>query len=241
MNILIVEDDKNLRHGLRDLLTLEGYTVFEADNGQSAIATLQQQQTDFCLLDLMLPDTDGYTLCRQIRAEGMNIPVLMLTARGEEIDRVLGFECGADDYVTKPFSSRELLMRIKAIAKRALKTGNTYETVEEDVFSMGDLSINAQAMCAYRGNNAISLAPRELQLLSCLYQQAGKAVSRDTLYDFCWGREFIPSSRALDQYVAALRQKIEINPSEPEIISTVRGVGYRYSPAHENKVVQHDK
>ncbi len=233
MNILIVEDDNNLRHGLRDLLMLEGHNVLEADSGISAMTILRQQQADFCLLDIMLPDTDGYALCRQIRAEGFDIPLLILTARGEEIDRVLGFECGADDYVTKPFSSRELLMRIKAITKRTLQMTKC-SAIEEQTYHMGDLLIDAQALCAYRDKTHIALAPRELLLLSYLHSHTGKAVSRDVLYDHCWGRQFIPNSRALDQYIATLRQKIELNPSDPDIILTVRGVGYRYSPPNES-------
>jgi len=230
MNILLIEDDDNLRHGLADLLILEGYSVTGVSDGKSASAILQQRKPNFCLLDVMLPDIEGYTLCQQIKTKWDDVPVLMLTARGEEIDRILGFECGADDYVTKPFSSQELLMRIKAIAKRYPHGNTIKQSSEEFCFNMGDLLIDTQALCAYRNERAISLVPREIDLLSLLYEHAGKAVSRDALYDHCWGRSFMPNSRSLDQYIAALRQKIELDPSVPTIILTVRSVGYRYLP-----------
>ncbi len=227
MNILVIEDDDNLRRGLQELLSLEGYTVSTAADGQSAIRQWEQQPPDFYLLDIMLPDTSGYTLCRKIRARTMTAPILMLSARGEEIDRILGFESGADDYVTKPFSARELVMRIKAIARRVQMQPKTPVTPHA-AFLMGDLHIDPQALCACRQDTIIDLSPRELQLLVLLYQRTGKVVSRNELYDHGWGRDFMPNSRALDQYISTLRQKIERNPASPQIIQTVRGAGYRY-------------
>lgn len=226
MRILIAEDDRNLGQGIADLLSLEGFLPHLAQDGPSALAELRRTAFDFCILDVMMPGMDGFTLCRKIREGFPDLPLLFLTARGEEYERVLGFECGADDYVVKPFGPNELIARIKAIAKRAAKT----ETASADRWTMADLTIDAAALRAFRGTTVIDLQPREVRILRLLSDQAGKAVSRDDLFDRCWGRDFMPNSRSLDQYVSALRHKIEHDPVTPVIIRTVHGVGYRYDP-----------
>lgn len=238
MKVLIVEDDDNLRGGLQDLLKLEGFDAIVCADIVIGLDLYRHEKPDFCILDIMLEDRDdGYTLCRKIRELDQDIPILMLSARAEEIDRVLGFECGADDYLLKPFGPRELIARIKAIAKRSNKSTivQTVDPVDKAsvCFSMNGLQIDPNALRAFRGDTTIELTLRDVRILKLLYEKPGLALHRDEVFDACWGREFMPNSRALDQYISALRKKIEIkSDKENNIISTVRGVGYRYDPHH---------
>jgi DNA-binding response OmpR family regulator len=224
MKILIAEDDANLRAGLVDLLALEGLDCVVAEDGEAAWTVFSQQKPALCLFDVMMPRLDGLKLCRRIRETDTHTPILLLSARGAEIDRVVGLEIGADDYISKPFSARELVARIKAALRRGQKPG----PAPEREFRMGDLAIDPAALRATRNERAIDLAPRELSVLQALYARKGKAVSRDDLFDLAWGRGYMPNSRALDQYVSSLRKKIELDPTRPRIIQTVHGVGYRY-------------
>lgn len=236
MRILIAEDDGNLRAGLVDLLTLEGFVCIVAEDGEAAWSAFVEQAPALCLLDVMMPRLDGLDLCRRIRARDPHVPILLLSARGAEIDRVIGLEIGADDYISKPFSARELVARIKAGLRRA-KVAQPAEiaepAAEAERFRMGDLDIDPAALRAWRGaqaigGQAIDLAPRELAILQALHARKGKAVTRDELFDLAWGRDYMPNSRALDQYVSVLRRKIEVDPARPRIVTTVHGVGYRY-------------
>ncbi len=234
MKILIAEDDGNLRAGLVDLLTLEGFVCIVAEDGEAAWSAFVEQAPALCLLDVMMPRLDGLDLCRRIRARDPHVPILLLSARGAEIDRVIGLEIGADDYISKPFSARELVARVKAGLRRAkvAQPAETAEAAEPERFRMGDLEIDPAALRAWRGQatggQAIDLAPRELAILQALRARKGKAVTRDELFDLAWGRDYMPNSRALDQYVSVLRRKIEIDPARPRIVTTVHGVGYRY-------------
>jgi two-component system alkaline phosphatase synthesis response regulator PhoP len=231
LKILIAEDDPNLRAGLVDLLALEGLTCIVAEDGEAAWKAFVEEAPSLCLFDVMMPRLDGLDLCRRIRARDPHTPILLLSARGAEIDRVIGLEIGADDYIAKPFAARELVARIKAGLRRA-KAGQGAETppapTEQARFRMGDLEVDPAALRAFRGAQSIDLAPRELAILQALLTRKGKAVSRDELFDLAWGRDYMPNSRALDQYVSGLRRKIEIDPARPRIVSTVHGVGYRY-------------
>jgi DNA-binding response OmpR family regulator len=231
VKILIAEDDPNLRAGLVDLLSLEGIDCIVAEDGETAWRAFVEQSPDLCLFDVMMPQLDGLDLCRRIRARDPHTPILLLSARGAEIDRVIGLEIGADDYIAKPFSARELVARIKAGLRRAKVATPSAESAgakESGKMLMGDLEIDPEALRARRGGQTIDLAPRELAILKVLLAREGKAVSRDDLFDVAWGRDYMPNSRALDQYVSSLRRKIEIDPSRPRIIKTVHGVGYRY-------------
>ena len=236
MKILIAEDDGNLRAGLVDLLTLEGFACIVAEDGEAAWSAFVEQAPALCLLDVMMPRLDGLDLCRRIRASDAKIPILLLSARGAEIERVIGLEIGADDYISKPFSARELVARIKAglrRAKAAQPAENAGAAPDAGRFRMGDLDVDPAALRAWRGGEksggqAIDLAPRELAILQALRARKGKAVTRDELFDLAWGRDYMPNSRALDQYVSVLRRKIEIDPTRPRIVTTVHGVGYRY-------------
>jgi DNA-binding response OmpR family regulator len=223
MKILIAEDDPNLRAGLADLLALEGLDCIAAEDGEAAWTAFVEQAPALCLLDVMMPRLDGLALCRRIRERDTTTPILLLSARGAEIDRVVGLEIGADDYIAKPFSARELVARIKAALRRVKA-----QAPADATFRMGDLLIDPQALRAARGGAGIALSPRELAVLRALFHRKGKAVTRDELFDLAWGRGYMPNSRALDQYVSSLRKKIELDPARPKIIQTVHGVGYRY-------------
>lgn len=229
MRILIAEDDAHLRRGIADLLMLEGYACVAVADGAAALAAFRASVPDFCIFDVVMPGLDGITLCRTIRRENADVPILLLTARGQEIDRVLGLEGGADDYVAKPFGTRELVARIRAITRRSARSpARSPAGADARRFRMGDLDVDRGALRAFRDGRAIDLARREVELLAVLHARAGQAVSRDALLDLCWGRDYMPNSRALDQYVSALRRKIERDPAAPRIIRTVHGVGYRY-------------
>ncbi|MGA3303237.1 MAG: response regulator transcription factor [Methylovirgula sp.] len=234
MSILIAEDDPHLRNGIVDLLTLEGFPCQVAEDGAKALALFQESRPDLCVFDVMMPNMDGLTLCREVRRLDPLVPILLLSARGEETDRVRGLDVGADDYVAKPFGARELIARVKAALRRSKaqesqSANGAYVKGETPArIKMGDLEIDPKAMRAFRGETRIDLTSREVAILLTLYERRGQAVSRDELFDLCWGRGFMPNSRALDQYVSALRKKIEIDPANPLIIRTVHGVGYRH-------------
>lgn len=228
MQILIAEDDTNLRRGLSELLQLEGYDVITAECGLSAVELFKTRSPDFCILDVSMPGLDGFETCKAIRQLDQKVPIIFLTARNEEINRLLGFGLGADDYVGKPFGSQELIARISAILRRTSSEQSTKP--DDDVFVMGDLRVDARAMRAYRSETGIALSPKEISVLRLLHNQAGLAVTRDALYDRCWGREHYPNSRALDQFISNLRRKIETDPASPRIITTVHGAGYRFDP-----------
>ena len=230
MKILIVEDDSNLRSGLEELLKLENFDVVSADNIELGFEIYQEEVPDFCILDVMLlKPNDGYELCKQIRKVDIDTPILMLSARVEEIDKVLGFECGADDYLSKPFGSRELVSRIKAILKRSISKFNQSDSAPyNNSFSMNGVRIEPNSLRAYKGEHVIELTKRDTLILKLLFKNTGVVVSRDDLFDFCWGRQFMPNSRSLDQYVSSLRAKLETGPSTAPIIQTVRGAGYRF-------------
>lgn len=226
MKILIAEDDANLRRGLAELLQLEGFQVVAAQSGTSAAVAFESSPADFCILDVSMPGIDGFEVCKRIRHRAPNVPILFLTARNDEIDRVLGFGLGADDYMGKPFSSRELVARVKAISRRAAPP----VVPENGTFMMSDLKIDPRALRAYRNGEAIALSPREADVLKMLHRNSGLVVSRDQLYDECWGQAHFANSRALDQFISALRRKIESNAAAPCIIKTVHGAGYRFDP-----------
>lgn len=225
MLILIAEDDANLRRGLAELLQLEGFETVTAECGASAVALFQSARPDFCILDVQMPGIDGFEACKRIRKADAKVPILFLTARNEEIDRVLGLGLGADDYMGKPFGAQELVARIRAIWRRA-SPASTPGT--GGAFVMGDLRVDPRALRATRNGSVIALSSREVAVLAVLHRNAGFVVSREQLYDECWGQEHFANSRALDQFISALRRKIEVEPAAPRIIATVHGAGYRF-------------
>jgi len=227
--ILVVEDDATLLDLLRYNLSKEGYEVLTARDGQSALATAREQKPDMLVLDIMLPELDGLEVCRILRKE-TSVPILMLTAKADEIDKVVGLEVGADDYVSKPFSLRELLARVKAMLRRAEISREDLAGREAEgvsVVEVGDLTIDLDQHVVTQKGEVVSLSPKEFDLLSFLAQNRKRAFSRDYLLDKVWGYEYGGDTRTVDVHVRWLRQKIEADPSRPSRLLTVRGVGYK--------------
>lgn len=225
MKILIVEDDANIRQGLAEALAREGYTLVVAENGVVGLEKYAREQPDFVILDIMMPEMDGYSVCREIRKHDEQIPIVFLSAKDEEIDRVVGLELGADDYIGKPFGVHEIRARIKTIARRCLKS----RAAEADAgFAFGDLTVYPNELCATRQNERLELSLREIRILQCLHQHKNKVVTRDMLFNAAWGYDHLPNSRTLDQHISKLRKTIERDPGNPLLIRTIHGMGYRY-------------
>jgi DNA-binding response OmpR family regulator len=222
--ILIVEDDLAILRGLKDNLEYESYEVLTATDGEQGYGLIHGKKPDLVILDLMLPRMSGYELCRKVRKEGNAIPILMLTARGEEVDRVLGLDLGADDYVTKPFSVPELLARIRAIIRRVQqdKSGDL-----PDALHFGEISIDFKCFEARKGGKVLNMSPKEFGVLRVLAARAGEVVTRDELLDAVWGYDQYPTTRTVDNHIALLRTKLEDDPSNPRHLITVHGVGYK--------------
>jgi phosphate regulon transcriptional regulator PhoB len=223
--ILVVDDEELIRELLRFNLEKEGYRVIAAKDGVQTLHLLTREQPDLIILDIMLPGIDGLEVCRQIRSNPryQEIPLIMLTAKGEEIDKVLGLELGADDYITKPFSNRELLARIKARLRRVHITEEGREICD------GDIRLDTSSLQTYIRGKEILLTPKEFELLRILLKHPGRVFSRDELLDKIWGYEYFGDTRTVDVHVHHLRQKIERDPSKPDYIETIRGLGYRYN------------
>jgi DNA-binding response OmpR family regulator len=222
--ILIIEDDVAILRGLKDNLEYESYEVLTATDGEQGYCLIQEKKPDLIILDLMLPKMSGYELCRKVRKQGITSPILMLTARGEEVDRILGLDLGADDYVTKPFSVPELLARIRAIIRRVrqARTGN----LPSDL-CFGDVSIDFKSFEARKDDKALDLSRKEFGVLRLLAARVGEVVTRDELLDEVWGYDRYPTTRTVDNHISLLRTKLEDDPSRPRHLITVHGVGYK--------------
>jgi DNA-binding response OmpR family regulator len=225
MKVLIAEDDPNTRLGLIEILQSEGYTPVAAENGAEALRLFNQESVDFVCLDIMMPEVNGYDVCREIRRTNSQVPVIFISAKSEEIDKVVGLELGADDFIIKPFGVKEVLARIRAVTRRCLASQPAEAQAE---FQLGDLSVLPGELRARRGDVTIDLSLRDLRILELLYQSPGRVLTRSMIFDHAWGEGSIHSSRCLDQHISQLRKRIEIDPKEPRIILTVHGVGYRY-------------
>jgi len=223
--ILIIEDETALLRALADNFRFESYEVLTAEDGETGYRLVRDRKPDLLILDLMLPRTSGYDLCRRLRAERVEIPILMLTARGEEADRVVGLDLGADDYVTKPFSMRELSARVRALLRRAQPL-----RILPDQLRFGEVAIDFRSYEARKGDRVLDLTRKEFQLLRLLVARAGEAVTREDLLDQVWGQESYPTTRTVDTHVANLRVKLEDDPRHPRHLVTVHGVGYRWVP-----------
>jgi DNA-binding response OmpR family regulator len=228
--ILVVEDDKNIRTGLIDALESEGYEPAGAANGKQALAIFGQQKFDLVLLDIMMPEISGYDVCRELRKRGTMIPILMLTAKSEEIDKVVGLELGADDYITKPFGVRELLARVAAALRRSRNGSKPSESKLPDEFDFGPAHVNRKTYEVILHRKTHMLTARELKLVEVFAMHPDEVLSRDDLLNAAWGIEYLGTTRTLDQHIAQLRKKIEPDPDTPAVIVTVHGVGYRYRP-----------
>jgi DNA-binding response OmpR family regulator len=225
--ILVVEDDESITLGLRMNLEAEGYAVSVAHDGLEGLERARDGGFDLVLLDVMLPRVNGFEIVRTLRGEGRNMPVLMLSARGAEMDKVMGLDLGAEDYITKPFSLAELLARIKAALRRDA-IARPEET--QDLVGAGDLSINAATRQVTRGGESVPLTATEFDVLWCLVEAGGRVLSRDQIRSKVWGPGHHGTLRTIDNFLLQLRNKLEDDPAEPRHLLTVRGVGYRFEP-----------
>ena len=223
--ILLIEDDELIVEPLVHSLKRLGYTVLTAFDGVEGLNLALTQAPDLIILDIMLPQMDGWAVCKAIREKSVT-PILMLTALGHEVDRILGLELGADDYLTKPFSTRELVARVKALLRRVEFDTNLKLQSSEPIV-IGDVSIDVERHRVFKGENELQLRFKEFELLSLLAANAGEVVTRAEIFDKVWGTDWLGDMRTLDVHIRWLREKLEDNPSEPQYIQTVRGVGYR--------------
>lgn len=223
--ILIIEDDISILNGLKDVLTFKSYDVLTATDGESGYEAALDKNLDLIILDIMLPKMDGFTLCKKLRDQGNMTPVLMLTARGEEPDKVQGLDFGADDYVTKPFSLPELLARVRALLRRIPQEEK--EKAPPDSIQLGNVFLDFKKYEAFKEGVHMSFTPKEFGVLRCLAARAGDVVTRDELLDEVWGYEKFPTTRTVDNHLAQIRSKIEENPSDPRYLITIHGVGYK--------------
>ncbi len=221
--ILIIEDEEPILMALEDDLTLEGYDVVTAKDGIDGFERAKEEACDLVILDIMLPRMDGFEICKKLRQEGVLTPILMLTAKSQEVDTVLGLELGADDYVTKPFSPRELLARIRALLRRKFPFRQGLDRLEFE-----DVEIDFRKYEARKGGQLVYLTALEFELLQFLARHRGEVVSRDDILDAVWGKDEYVMPRTVDTHIAHLRKKLEGDPSEPRYIKGVRGVGYKF-------------
>lgn len=225
MKILLVEDEKGLILTLTDRLVSEGFTVVSAEDGEKGFAAAADGSFDLIILDIMLPKKNGYDIARDLRQKGVATPILMLTAKGETIDKVLGLKLGADDYLTKPFEIAELTARIEAMLRRSPKFS---QVSSRDTFGFGDIEIDLRRAEVKKGESMVDLSAMEFKLLHFLVENHGTVHSRDQLLDAVWGYDAMPNTRTVDVHIAWLRQKLEENPKHPQHIQTVHRLGYKF-------------
>ncbi len=221
--ILIVEDEPNMVAGLRDNFEYEGYEVITAGDGVDGLHQALTQSPDLVVLDVMMPRMSGLDVCKQLKAKRPSVPVIMLTARGQEVDKVVGLELGADDYVTKPFSIRELLARIKAVLRRTRTLPKDQES-----YTFGDVEVNLRSHQVARRGKGVDFSAKEFDLLKYFLCHPGETLSRDRLLEDVWGYDHYPTTRTVDAHIVRLRQKLEPSPEEPRYFLTVHGVGYKF-------------
>ena len=222
--ILIIEDDATMLRGLKDNFEFKGYKVITATDGEAGLKAALDAKPDLIVLDIMLPKINGYEVCRLIRKEKLEMPIIMLTAKGEESDIVLGLNLGADDYVTKPFSIRELLARAAAFLRHSREG-------EQEVYEFADYRLDIPARKLTCSGKEIALSPKEFRLLEFFVKKAGRALTRDEILNAVWGYDCVVTPRSIDRFVTTLRNKIEPNPHHPKFIRTIREVGYKFEPA----------
>lgn len=222
--ILVVDDEQNMRTGLKDNLEFEGYEVETANDGEEGLKKILVNKYDLIILDVMMPKKSGFDVCKETRKNGITTPIILLTAKGEEIDKVVGLEIGADDYVTKPFSLRELLARVKAILRRS---DNLIMDNESREIKIGKLTIDFNSYKATLKNKDVAMSHKEFEILRYLWKHRNATVSRDDLLTEIWGYDETPTTRTVDNFILKLRQKIENDPNHPQVILTVHGIGYK--------------
>ncbi|MBE9509425.1 MAG: response regulator transcription factor [Bacteroidetes bacterium] len=223
--ILIIEDEESIRMALEDDFRLENYDVEVASDGMEGLSKAVNPGIDLIILDIMLPGLNGFDICKKLRTQGISTPIIMLTAKGQEIDRVVGLEIGADDYVTKPFSPRELQARVKAVLRR-IETEP--DDKAENLFRSGGLEVDFRQYECRKNGKEVSLTAHEFELLKYLLQNRGRVINRDELLDEIWGKDVFVAPRTVDTHMANLRKKIEDDPARPRLIISIRGVGYKF-------------
>ena len=221
--ILVIEDEPNMVAGLRDNFEFEGYEVLTARDGVEGLERALQESPDLVILDVMMPRLSGLEVCRQLRAKRASIPIIMLTARGQEVDKVVGLELGADDYVTKPFSIRELLARVKAILRRTAAIPK-----QQEQHSFGDVEVDLHYRRVLKAGKVLDISSKEFELLQYFICHSGETLSRDRLLEEIWGYDNYPTTRTVDTHLVRLRQKLESDPQQPQYFLTVHGTGYRF-------------
>lgn len=236
--ILVIEDEPSVREGLVDSLTFEGYSVVWRDNGKDGVVAYEEEKPDLVILDVMMPGIDGLEVCRRIRQSGTYTPIIILTAKCSEIDKVVGLEIGADDYLTKPFGMRELFARVKAVLRRFARVESVVVAPVEEVaeakslapdeLAFSDVVIDFKSYRARKGERSLTLSAKEFELIRYLSQHPDIPVSRNQLLDHVWGYNSYPTTRTVDNFIARLRQKLERTPEKPEHIITVHGIGYKF-------------
>ena len=226
MKVLVAEDDTHIREGLVEILEGEGYATVAAADGADALVAFGAERPDFVLLDIMMPALDGYEVCRRIRKADAAVPIIFISAKSEEVDRVLGLELGADDFINKPFGVKEVIARIRAVTRRCYRARPA--DAEREPFQLGDLTVNPAELRAHRGAVAIDLSLRDVAILRLLHRERGRVVDREMFFRECWGYDHLPNSRTLDQHISKLRRRVEVDPKRPVLIQTVHGVGYRF-------------
>jgi two-component system alkaline phosphatase synthesis response regulator PhoP len=225
--ILIIEDEEPIRMALEDDFRLENYDVAAVTNGIDGLVKAAEPDIDLIILDIMLPGMSGFEVCKKLRSQGVKTPIIMLTAKGQEIDRVLGLEIGADDYVTKPFSPRELQARVKAVLRR-MEAGQ--DDKKENVFRCGGLEVDFRQYVCRKNGKEVNLTVHEFNLLKYLIQNRGQIINRDEMLNEVWGRDVFVTPHTIDTHIANLRKKIEDDPADPHLIISIRGVGYKFIP-----------
>lgn len=226
--ILVIEDDVSILRGLKDNLEYEGYLVITETNGTKGLKLALEKNVSLLLLDLMLPGLNGYEICRKVKKEKPGLPVIMLTARGSEMDKVSGLDTGADDYVTKPFSLPELLARIRALLRRRIP-----DQEMTDEYCFGNIKLDFKKYKAFRNDQEIKLTGKEFAIMEYFFRHEGEAVHRHDLLSEVWGYEALPTTRTIDNFILDLRKKLEDNPSKPRYIESVRDIGYRFNSLNE--------
>lgn len=227
--VLIVEDDKAMGVALRDGFSYEGYDVAFAADGADGLRLAAAKDLDIMILDVMLPRISGLDVCKQLRSEGKTIPIIMLTARGQEIDRVVGLKIGADDYVTKPFSFMELLARVEAVLRRTSNHGASKQISKIESYEFGDVRLDFKRHHATKANRPLELSGREYHLLHYFIEHRDEVITREQLLEAVWGMDGAPLTRTVDMHIAKLRQKIEDDPADPRYITTLHRMGYRFA------------
>ena len=226
--ILVVEDEENILEAIKYSLTSEGFDVYGAEDGEKGLEMARELAPDLVVLDVMLPKIDGFEVCRMLRKD-MDLPVFMLSAKAEEIDRVVGLEIGADDYITKPFSMRELVVRVRnSLRRRSLASSENNSSDSKEIIKAGDLEIDLTSHVIKLSGENLEMKPREFDLLVMLASSKGRAFTRDQILERLWGHEYIGDIRTVDVHVRWIREKIEVDPGKPSRIVTIRGVGYRF-------------